>query len=114
MELFLDVNENTGEIQESYLSKPLLESSGINTNPYTDEMQGILTITTDKLIPTKDVKNSSFNPELKNGVDISYYARFYVDYDFEFYIIDKKKKQFITDYGEIIPYLENHYHMILT
>lgn len=58
---FLDVNENTGEIQESYLSKPLLESSGINTNPYTDEMQGILTITTDKLIPTKDVKNSSFN-----------------------------------------------------
>lgn len=34
-------------------------------------MQGILTITTDKLIPTKDVKNSSFNPELKNGVDIS-------------------------------------------
>ena len=89
---FLDVNENTGEIQESYLSKPLLESSGINTNPYTDEMQGILTITTDKLIPTKDVKNSSFNPELKNGVDISYYARFYVDYDFEFYIIDKKEK----------------------
>ena len=89
---FLDVNENTGEIQESYLSKPLLESSRINTNPYTDEMQGILTITTDKLIPTKDVKNSSFNPELKNGVDISYYARFYVDYDFEFYIIDKKEK----------------------
>lgn len=89
---FLDVNQDTGEIQESYLSKPLLESSGINTNPYTDEMQGILTITTDKLIPTKDVKKSSFNPELKNGVDISYYAQFYVDYDFEFYIIDKKEK----------------------
>lgn len=89
---FLDVNEDTGEIQESYLSKPLLENSGINTNPYTDEMQGILTSTTDKLIPTKNVKNSSFNPELKNGDDISYYARFYVDHDFEFYIIDKKEE----------------------
>ena len=89
---FLDVNEDTGEIQESYLSKPLLESSGINTNPFCDEMQGILTITTDKLIPTKNVKNSSFNPELKNGVDISYYANFYTDYDFEFYIVDKHEK----------------------
>ena len=89
---FLDVNEDSGEIQESYLSKPLLESSGINTNPFCDEMQGILTITTDKLIPTKNVKNSSFNPELKNGVDISYYANFYTDYDFEFYIVDKHEK----------------------
>ena len=89
---FSDVNEDTSEIQESYLSKPLLESSGINTNPFCDEMQGILTITTDKLIPTKNVKNSSFNPELKNGVDISYYANFYTDYDFEFYIVDKHEK----------------------
>ncbi len=87
---FLDVDD--GIIKESYLSKPLLENSGINTNPYTDEMQGILTITTDKLIPTKDVKNTSFNPELKNGVDISYYAQFYPDYDFEFYIVDKKEE----------------------
>ena len=89
---FLDILEDTKEIKESYLSKPLLENSGINTNPYTDEMQGILTITTDKLIPTKDVKNSSFNPELKNGVDISYYAQFYPEHDFEFYIVDKNKE----------------------
>ena len=87
---FLDVIKDT--IKDSYLSKPLLETSGVVTNPYTDEMQGILTITTDKLIPTKDVKNSLFNPELKNGVDISYYAQFYPDHDFEFYIVDKNKK----------------------
>lgn len=31
---FLDVNENTGEIQESYLSKPLLESSELTQSIY--------------------------------------------------------------------------------
>lgn len=56
-------------------------------------MQRILVITTDKLIPTKYVKNSSFNPDLKNGVDISYYSEFYADNEseLEFYIVDKKE-----------------------
>ncbi|WP_288659806.1 glycosyltransferase [uncultured Methanobrevibacter sp.] len=90
---FMDINEDTGEIQESYLSKPLLENSGIVENPYNDKMQRILVITTDKLIPTKYVKNSSFNPDLKNGVDISYYSEFYADNEseLEFYIVDKKE-----------------------
>lgn len=90
---FMDVNEDTREIQESYLSKPLLENSGIVENPYNDKMQRILVITTDKLIPTKYVKNSSFNPDLKNGVDISYYSEFYADNEseLEFYIVDKKE-----------------------
>lgn len=90
---FMDINEDTGEIQESYLSKPLLENSGIVENPYNDKMQWILVITTDKLIPTKYVKNSSFNPDLKNGVDISYYSEFYADNEseLEFYIVDKKE-----------------------
>lgn len=90
---FMDINEDTGEIQESYLSKPLLENSGIVENPYNDKMQRILVITTDKLIPTKYVKNSSFNLDLKNGVDISYYSEFYADNEseLEFYIVDKKE-----------------------
>lgn len=83
-------------------------------NPYNDKMQRILVITTDKLIPTKYVKNSSFNPDLKNGVDISYYSEFYADNEseLEFYIVDKKRIASITDYGETIPYLENLYPMI--
>lgn len=87
---FYDINQDTGEVQESYLTPPLLKTSGIIKNPYS-YMPDILVITTDKLIPTKAVKKSSFNPDLRNGVDISYYARFYPVYDFEFYLIDKSE-----------------------
>ena len=88
---FLDIDEDTKEVKPSYLSPPLLEKSGIVENPYTNEYQGILTITTDKLIPTEYVKKSRFNPELKNGVDIGYYSTFYALYDFEFYTVDKSE-----------------------
>lgn len=88
---FFDVNEDTGEIQSSYLTPPLLNSSGIIKNPYA-YMPDILVITTDKLIPTKAIKSLKFNSDLKNGVDISYYARFYPEHDFEFYLIDKKEE----------------------
>ncbi|MBR6023802.1 MAG: glycosyltransferase [Methanobrevibacter sp.] len=89
---FFDVDKETEEIKESYLSSPLLKYSGIIENPYTTEMAGALFITTNKLIPTINVKNSSFNPELQNGVDISYYSTFYAENDFEFFIVDKKKE----------------------
>ena len=82
---FFDVDKETEEIKESYLSSPLLKYSGIIENPYTTEMAGALFITTNKLIPTINVKNSSFNPELQNGVDISYYSTFYAENDFEFF-----------------------------
>lgn len=88
---FLDVDEDSGKVKPSYLSPPLLEKSGIVENPYTLEYQGILAITTDKLIPTEYVKKSRFNPELKNGVDIGYYSTFYALYDFEFYVVDKSE-----------------------
>ena len=88
---FYDVDENTGEIKESYLSPPLLENVGVVENPY-ENIRGILTITTDKLIPTKYVKEFSFNPNLNNGVDIAFYCDLYTEYDFEFYIVDKNRK----------------------
>ena len=89
---FFDVDEDSGEISESYLTAPLLKYSGIIENPFNDEMTGALVITQNKLIPTLNVKNSSFNPELKNGVDVSYYSKFYAENDFEIYIVDKSKE----------------------
>lgn len=87
---FLDENQDTGEIQESYLSPPLLKTSGIISNPFS-YMPDILVITMGKLIPTKNIKNTQFNSELKNGVDVSYYARLYAENSFEFYLIDKSE-----------------------
>jgi len=83
---FFDV-DGKGNVKNSYLTPPLLEKSDVIENPY-EYMTDILVITTDKLIPTKEVKKSSFNPDLTNGVDISYYANFYTDNDFEFYVVD--------------------------
>lgn len=86
---FYDVDQNSGEVKDSYLT-PKLEKSGLFKNPY-DNLREMLTITTDKLVPTDIVKKYSFNPDLKNGVDIAYYIQLYADYDFEFYIIDKNQ-----------------------
>ncbi len=85
---FMNKNEFTGEIEEFYLTPPLLKTSGIVEDAYS-YMPDILVITTDKLIPTANVKNSKFNPNLKNGVDIGYYSIFYAENDFEFYVVDK-------------------------
>lgn len=86
---FYDIDPCSGEVKDSYLT-PKLEKSGVFKNPY-DNLREMLTITTDKLVPTDIVKKYSFNPDLKNGVDIAYYIQLYVDYDFEFYIIDKSQ-----------------------
>lgn len=88
---FFDIDENTGEVKNSYLTPPLLENSGVIENPF-ETMIDILVITPDKVIPTEYVKKSSFNPELTNGVDISYYANFYTEYNFEFFVVDKSEE----------------------
>lgn len=88
---FMDIDENTGVVKPSYLSKPLLEKNGIVEDAY-QTMRDILVITTDKLIPTENVKKSKFNKELKNGVDIAYYSIFYAENDFEFYVVDKSRE----------------------
>lgn len=85
---FYDVDEDDYEIRNSYLTPPLLQTSGIIENPYS-YIRDILVITTDKLIPTEAVKRSSFNPELENGVDIGYYSIFYMENDFDFFVVDK-------------------------
>ena len=86
----LDINEDTKEIQESYLTPPLLKTSGIIKNAY-NFMPDILVITANKLIPTTKIKKTKFNAVLNSGWDISYYARFYPNHSFEFYVIDKSE-----------------------
>ena len=85
---FYDIDENSGEVIYSYMTPQLLENSGIIENPYTNIREAIA-ITTNKTIPTVNVKNSKFNPELTNGVDIGYYANFYPENEFEFYVVNK-------------------------
>ena len=69
------------------MTHQLLENSGIVENPY-GNIKDAIVITQNKIIPTANVKNSSFNPELKNGVDIAYYANLYPVNDFEFYVVN--------------------------
>jgi glycosyltransferase involved in cell wall biosynthesis len=85
---FYDIDEDTGEVINSYMTPQLLENPGIVENPY-NLIKDAIAITTNKIIPTVNVKNSKFNPELTNGVDIAYYANFYPENDFEFYVVDK-------------------------
>ena len=85
---FYDIDEDTGEVINSYMTPQLLKNSGIVENPY-NLIKDAIAITTNKIIPTVNVKNSKFNPELTNGVDIAYYANFYPENDFKFYVVDK-------------------------
>ena len=85
---FYDIDEDSGEVVDSYMTPQLLKNSGIIESPYSTIRDAIV-ITTNKIIPTINVKNSRFNPELTNGVDIGYYANFYPENDFEFYVVDK-------------------------
>ncbi len=86
--LFYDIDEDKGEVTDSYMTPQILENSGIVENPY-GTIRDAIVITQNKIIPTVNVKNSSFNPELKNGVDIAYYANLYPVNDFEFYVVNK-------------------------
>ena len=88
---FYDIDEDTGEVINSYITPQLLKNSGIVENPY-NLIKDAIAITTNKIMPTVNVKNSKFNPELTNGVDIAYYANFYPENDFEFYVVDKDIK----------------------
>ncbi len=84
---FYDVDYNTGEISNSYLTPPLLHKSGIIDDAY-NYIKNILIVTTDKLIPTPAVKENYFNPEILCA-DVSYYSSLYTKNDFEFFIVDK-------------------------
>ena len=89
--MFYDIDEDTGEVKNSYMTPQLLNNQGIVENPY-GKIKDAIVITQNKVIPTVNVKDSSFNPELTNGVDIAYYANFYPENDFEFYVVYESKE----------------------
>ncbi|MDO5848667.1 MAG: glycosyltransferase family 2 protein [Methanobrevibacter sp.] len=87
---FLDIDEDTGEVKESYISGPLLKRSGMINDAYST-LTSALVIMTAKLIPSNAVKDNLFNPVLSNGEDVAFYSSLYAKNDFEFYLLDKSE-----------------------
>lgn len=87
---FLDIEEETGNVIESYITGPLLKRDGIIKDAYS-YMLSALVIMTDKLIPTRAVKDNLFNTNLKNGEDVVYYSSLYAKNDFEFYLLNQNE-----------------------
>lgn len=88
---FVDVNEETGEEEESPIRIFSKDDSGIIKNAPIS-YQALSSLTVAKILPTYAAKSVKFNTELKSGVDISYYSRLYPKFDFEFYLIDRKEE----------------------
>ena len=88
---FLDVDEDSGEIKESYMAEALKDKKGEIEDPY-NEIASVLVMMTNKLIPTEYVKDNLFNTELTSGEDLVYYASLYVKNDFKFYMLDKEEE----------------------
>ena len=86
---FIDKDE-TGEILESYVVPYNEKRHGVIKNAPLDFISLSL-VTVAKLLPTYAVKQVEFNPKLKNGIDVSYFGRFFPKFNFEFYFIDKKE-----------------------
>ena len=82
---YYDIDENTGEISETYFTRSFKGKKGI-IDPYSVS-QGALLIATNKVMPTKDVKTVKFNPDLKSGDDHDYFCRLYSKYDYEYYFV---------------------------
>lgn len=91
MSNFIDIDEETQEEKESYLVPFSVKEHGIIKGAPVKFID-LAVITQAKSIPTFATKSVEFNTDLKNGVDVSYYARLYPKYDFEFYFIDKKEE----------------------
>lgn len=91
MSNFIDVDEKTGEEIESFLVPFDMNDSGVIKGAPV-KLINLAVITTAKILPAMAVKGTYFNPNLNNGVDISYYSRLYPKHHLEFYFIDKKEK----------------------
>lgn len=90
---FYNIDMKGSIVDDIYLSEPIIKTSGIIEDPYSSVYYiGILTVTMDKLIPTKLIKDTLFNPELNNGEDIGYFAEFYAKNDLEIYIINENEE----------------------
>ncbi|MBE6497289.1 MAG: glycosyltransferase [Methanobrevibacter sp.] len=82
---YYDIDENTGEISETYFTKSFKGKKGI-IDPYSIS-QGALLIATNKVMPTRDIKTVKFDPNLKSGDDHDYFCRLYSKFDYEFYFV---------------------------
>lgn len=82
---YYDIDENTGEISETYFTRSFKGKKGI-IDPY-EVSQGALLIATNKIMPTLDIKNVKFKPELKSGDDHEYFCNLYSKFDYEFYFV---------------------------
>ena len=91
MSNFIDVDEETGEEIESFLVPFDMNDYGV-VEGAPSIMADLCIITTAKIIPTMAVKATDFNPNINNGVDVSYYARLYPKHHFEFYFVDKSEE----------------------
>lgn len=87
---FQDVDEDTGEIKDSYITENLPKKSGVVHSPYTI-LSSALTVVHDKLIPTFAVKDTLFDVNLINGDDVVYSSTLYSKNDFEFYYLSKEE-----------------------
>ncbi|MDO5848666.1 MAG: glycosyltransferase family 2 protein [Methanobrevibacter sp.] len=87
----MDVNEETGEVRNTYFTSPSLEKGGLIKNPFSNKLSGTIHIPM-KLIPTVSIKYTSFNTN--NNEDLQYYVKLYSRHDFEFYILDKNDEAF--------------------
>ena len=91
MSNFIDIDEETGEEIESFLVPFDMNDSGVIEGA-PSIMADLCIITTAKILPTMAVKATDFNPNINNGVDVSYYARLYPKHHFEFYFVDKSEE----------------------
>ena len=82
---YYDIDENTGELSETYFTKSFKGKKGI-IDPYSVS-QGALLIATNKIMPTKDIKTVKFDPSLKSGDDHEYFCRLYSKFDYEYYFV---------------------------
>lgn len=82
---YYDIDENTGEISETYFTKSFKGKKGI-IDPYSVS-QGALLIATNKVMPTSDIKTVKFDTNLKSGDDHEYFCRLYSKFDYEYYFV---------------------------
>ncbi|MDD1774139.1 MAG: glycosyltransferase [Methanobacterium sp.] len=87
---FLDEDEETGVISESYFSHELLKNSRLVKEPYR-KLVGALTISVCKLIPTHFLEKTKFSTDLNSGIDVAFYSELYSRNLFEFYVINQRK-----------------------
>lgn len=88
---FLDVNPDTEEVFNSYITSEIDSNSEYIKNPY-KKLKSVLTINVSKLIPSKSLEEVRFKPHIKSGDDISFNCLNYAKNDYKFYVIPKEEK----------------------